>query len=190
MKRPGILIRPFLFLKMENFKIRKATVADAARIAYVKYRGWQDTYRGIIIDAFLDAMNPDSISNDWQKILDPRNTRNSTAVMVNEKNEIIGFVSYGLSHNEVHKGEAEILALYVLKEYHGKGIGAMLFLYGINALKAAAFQSFFLYVLAQNPAVHFYRKFHPDKEYPATVNLGGNDYEEIGLVWNDISKVW
>jgi ribosomal protein S18 acetylase RimI-like enzyme len=175
---------------MENFKIRKAIGEDAAGVAAVKYYGWQDTYKGIINDAYLKSMNVDELQKSWRKILVPENTRSTTDVMVNDAGEIIGFVSYGINFKGTLNADAEILALYVLKKYHGRGIGAKLFLQGIRQLQAAGVRSFYLYVLAQNPALYFYRKFNPDSEHTAQIQIGGNDYEEVGLVWRDIQRTF
>jgi ribosomal protein S18 acetylase RimI-like enzyme len=167
---------------MNSFSIRRATVEDALAVAAVKYHGWQNTYRGIISDAYLDAMDLDELGATWIKILSPENKRNSTDVMVNDTGAVTGFVSYSKHGNEKLNVEGEIMALYLLKEYHGKGLGAQLFLQGINQLKVWEVNSFSLFVLAQNPALNFYRKFKPVQEFMEKIKLGGEEYEEVGLV--------
>ena len=173
---------------MENFEIRKAVVEDAAGVAAVKYHGWQDSYKGIISDSYLNSMNLNELETAWQKILSPENLRSTTEVMITDTGEIIGFLSYGKNLKGLMNTDAEILSLYLLKKYHGKGLGAKLFLQGIQQLKTAGAQSFYLYVLAQNPALDFYRRFNPDSEHPTQIQIGGNDYNEIGLVWSDIQR--
>ena len=43
-------------------QIRAATSGDAPGIARVQVLTWQQTYRGILPDAFLDALDMDAIS--------------------------------------------------------------------------------------------------------------------------------
>src|SRR5260370_1430958 len=77
---------------MGLFSIRKAQLEDAENIAMIKYRGWQDTYRGIISDLYLDAMSIPELEKQWRHILAPWVSQGVTDVMINEDSNIIGFI--------------------------------------------------------------------------------------------------
>ena len=166
---------------MNAFPIRRATVDDASGITNVKYRSWQDTYRGIISDSYLDAMSIDQLKTTWQQILSPQNTATVTDLMTNNEGEIIGYICYGKNDDPAFKATSEVYALYLLKSYHGKGLGATLFLKALSQQK-----SFVVRVLVKNPALSFYRKFKPDQECLSKVEIDGIKYDEMVLVWNQL----
>jgi ribosomal protein S18 acetylase RimI-like enzyme len=170
---------------MSSFVICEATGKHAEGITNVKYRGWQDTYRGIISNEYLDAMNIEELTLTWQKILSPENKVGKTDVLVNAVDEIIGFVSYARNRDALLDTEGVVMTLYLLKEYHGKGLGAQLFKHGIEQLKHIGVSSFHLNVLTQNPAVKFYRKFKPASEKVAKIKIGDREYDELTLIWKD-----
>ncbi len=57
-------------------------------------------------------------------------------------------------------------------------------MHGVNELRKLGFQSFSVFVLTKNPTLDFYRKFKPDFEINEVVEIGDEDYDEIGLAWN------
>jgi len=171
---------------MPDFKIRSATLEDAAGIAYVQYHGWQETYRGIISDSYLDEMSLEKGTARWNNNL--QSPLGFNDVLLNEAKEIIGFVSCGKSRPNKLNCEGEIYALYVLKKYHGLGLGKQLFAHAVSRLRESGLQSFCVFVLPENPSVHFYKKFNPDMQEYEPVKIGGKKYEDLGLGWRDINK--
>jgi len=49
----------------------RAGRADAAAIARIQVRAWQDGYRGIVSDAFLDGLSVGEVEETWRGLLDP-----------------------------------------------------------------------------------------------------------------------
>ncbi len=78
-------------------------------------------------------------------------------------------------------------ALYLLKSHHHLGIGKDLFHQTVVELNNRGFKSICLHVLAENPALQFYRKFNPNVEEKSTVKMGEKEYDEIALGWIDIN---
>jgi len=171
---------------MPDFEIRSATLEDATGIAFVQYHGWQETYKGIISDSYLDAMNLEERTARWNKNL--QSPLGFNDVLLNEDKEIIGYVSCGKNRPNKLNCEGEIYALYLLKKYHGLGLGKQLFEHAVNHLQKSGFQSFCVFVLPQNPSVHFYKKFNPDMQEYEPVKIGDKEYEDMGLGWSDINK--
>ena len=172
---------------MQNFDIRTATLDDAMAIASVRLQSWLETYRGIESDVYLDAMRLSESEERWKIILSHPNTQKFNAVVTNENEEVVGFVSGGKARDNETKTEGEIYALYLLKKYHSLGLGKRLFIHGVDEMRKLGFQSFSVFVLTQNPTLHFYRKFKPDFEINEVVELGDEDYDEIGLAWDTMN---
>ena len=172
---------------MESYVIRPAVLADAEGIALARHQSWLETYTGIIHPAYLAAMSEEEAIARWKNILSQPGTDRFTAVLVcNDK--IAGFASGGRSRSDSFNVDGEIYALYLLKEYHGRGWGAKLFTYAVEELKRIGYQSFCLYVLTENPPVGFYKKFKPDMEDDDVVEIGEEDYSDTGLAWTDMEK--
>lgn len=70
--------------------------------------------------------------------------------------KVVGFISYGNFRDETIQA-GEIIALYVLKDYYGKGIAQKLMKTALTALNH--FSEIFLWVLKDNKrAIAFYQK--------------------------------
>jgi hypothetical protein len=54
--------------------LRPATVADAAAISHIHVESWRTTYRGVVPDAFLDALSARGAGNS-----NSRRTRGSSS---------------------------------------------------------------------------------------------------------------
>ena len=70
--------------------------------------------------------------------------------------KVVGFVSYG-DFRDLDKRESEIIALYVLKSYYGKGVGQQLMQAAFAVLDG--YQEIILWFLEDNKrAIAFYEK--------------------------------
>ncbi len=99
--------------------IRDMVPEDYDQKAYIHYKTWIDTYSGLIGPQFLAHQTLEkcrSIARRW-----PQNT-----LVADCSGETVGFGCY-IRHPD---GSGEINAIYILKEFHGMGIGKKL----MNAL--------------------------------------------------------
>lgn len=104
---------------MDNLIIRKATVDDAEGKGYVHYQSWIETYTGLFPD---DVMRKLSLEKTVKLAMDyPENTY---VAIVDDK--IIGLSCYLESRDEDLVDTGEIMAIYILKDYQGLGIGKKL----------------------------------------------------------------
>src|SRR5262249_59084004 len=55
--------------RLNDFRIRAATPADACAIARVHVQAWQETYRGLVPDAMLDALSVKRNTGMWETII-------------------------------------------------------------------------------------------------------------------------
>ncbi|MFN8287641.1 MAG: GNAT family N-acetyltransferase [Chitinophagales bacterium] len=164
--------------------VRPATIDDAAGIALVNFTSWNETYHGLIDNAYLDSLSIDHYERKWKRILSTQNEHSFT-LLIEQDGKIVGYVSGGKAIHQLKSYEGEVYALYLLKEQHGKGYGKALFLSAVKHLQQSGFKSFCVFVLKDNPAAHFYSRFKPQFQQPAKVNIDGRDYEDIGFGWNN-----
>ena len=171
---------------LNEFTIRAAQIEDAPGIAFVKYDGWQKTYRGIVDDAFLNAMSLEKETARWKQII-PQ-PLGFHLVLVNKNSEIIGFISGGKSRPNELNCEAEVYAFYLLQQYHGQGLGKKVFRHVLHLFQEAGYRSFCVYVLTKNPALRFYQSFKPDKRVDVKEKIGDREYDDTGLGWSSIKN--
>lgn len=168
--------------------IRFATINDTKALAFINYTSWQETYRGIIDDSFLDTLNIENLNGKWQSFFngDPNKI---LLVVENENNEVIGYCCAGMARMNKNNFQSEIYALYLLKTYHHRGWGKQLFINAINELQRLGFNSCHLYVLKDNPSVNFYRLFEPGYEQLEKKKIGEKEYDEIIMGWKDFRNL-
>ena len=105
-------------------KIRPARQSDAGGIARVYVQTWQDTYRGILPEGYLDAMTVTGYERSFCK--DLQNSRVISFVAEKKPNEIVGFVTGGDESKRDWIYSGEIYTLYVQKDYQRQGVGLKL----------------------------------------------------------------
>ncbi|PAT01799.1 hypothetical protein CI105_04740 [Candidatus Izimaplasma bacterium ZiA1] len=99
--------------------IRKATSLDAEGKGYVHYHSWNQTYTGLIDQDYLDSRSLEGCIETAKKF------PNNTFVAVDNK-KIVGFASYIKARDEDINNAGEVIAIYLLKEYKGLGLGKKL----------------------------------------------------------------
>ncbi len=147
---------------------------DRARVSRIYEQSWKYAYRGIIPQAYLDAIAP----GRWAARLDQPGR--STLVML-DGGAMVGTCSYGGSRFPEFAGFGEIVSIYLLPEYMGRGYGGLLLQAAVERLGQAGFACLFLWVLEENRrARRFYEKagFVPT-EHVLKTNIGGKPLREI-----------
>lgn len=161
-------------------KIRYLSPADSCEeISSVYEQSWKYAYKGIIPQDYLDSIP----KGQWCRAFD--NPERYTLVMLND-DKIIGTSSYCKSRFEIFSGWGEIISIYFLPEYMGKGYGEKLLNKVLDELKKMGFKTVFLWVLEENKrARHFYEKcgFCYSGEYMDDT-IGGKPLRELQYVLN------
>jgi len=140
-----------------NIEIRKAYPNEAEDITRVKALTWKTAYTGLISDEMIE----NRINHMTERIIKTENAikeKNNIYVVLVD-NKIVGTLSYGKSTNENYPDLGEIYSLYVLEEYHGLGLGKLLFFKGIESLIEMNYEDMILKVLKGNKTIHFYEKY-------------------------------
>ncbi len=157
------IIKQFANLIMvTKFKhqIRQATEKDHVNIAKVSTICWQQAYKGIFSDAFLQGI-------DWQPRVGFREkfyaeNKQVTGFVAEVDEQIVGFCDTGPAlavedRPDIANNYGEIYALYVLQDFHRQGIGAALFQAACEYLIKQGFARCIIWSLEANAAgIKFY----------------------------------
>jgi GNAT superfamily N-acetyltransferase len=136
--------------------VRDAEPDDAAAVAGVHVRSWQAAYRGLIPDAYLDALRPeDRMARYTFGSADPDAPATIVAV---EEGVIRGFATTGPSRDDDTPGAGELVGLYLDPDAWGLGVGRRLMAEARDRLVRRGFSDAILWVLVGNErAERFYR---------------------------------
>ena len=115
----------------------------------VHWQTWREAYDDLLPAEFQETMTLDRCRFFSQKY--PENT-----LIAMDGKKVVGFISYGNFRDETIQA-GEIIALYVLKDYYGKGVGKQLMHAAFAVLDR--FSEIYLWVLKDNKrAIAFYQK--------------------------------
>lgn len=136
---------------IEEIVIRPARPEDAKPIATVQIKTWQIAYAGIFPTDRLAALNEEleSRAERWESLLGDAE-RVSVTFVAESGGRVIGFANGGKQVKANFPQDAELFAIYLLPEYHGKGIGRRMFTAAADDLRNLGFSSLLLWVLADN----------------------------------------
>lgn len=115
----------------------------------VHWQTWREAYDNLLPAEYQETMTLDRCRFFSQKY--PENT-----LIAMDGKKVVGFISYGNFCDEAIQA-GEIIALYVLKDYYGKGVSEQLMHAAFVALDQ--FSEIYLWVLKDNKrAIAFYQK--------------------------------
>jgi GNAT superfamily N-acetyltransferase len=137
---------------MLTVQVRPATVSDAEALSVVQVRTWQAAYRGQVPQDHLDGLDPAARRPVWEQRLRDDRSPGAVLVLEHEAAGVIGFAAVSASRDPEADPQAtgEVMAVYVLPEFWGRGGGAMLMSAGVRRLAGAGFRAATLWVLETN----------------------------------------
>jgi len=137
---------------------RPAAPADVPAIAAVRIRSWQEAYRGVIPQDYLDSL---SVAAEVKR----REAHSLDGQHVAEANGgVVGWLyvgPYRADEGEDVPGPScgEVAAIYALPELWGRGVGRSLLGYGLGELRRLGLSPVLLWVLVANErARRFYER--------------------------------
>lgn len=144
-------------------EIRTASANDVPMLASMHVASWRETYDGILPDAMLAALSVESRAAMWDQVVRQPASLGSTVVHLAEFDGMLaGFGSCGAQRTEnlkIKGFDGEISAIYVLRTFQRKGIGARLLRTMAADLVSRALMAASLWVLRDNlVARRFYER--------------------------------
>ncbi|MDM8084970.1 GNAT family N-acetyltransferase [Cellulomonas cellasea] len=136
-------------------QVRPARVDDTADLARVHVAAWLGAYRGLLPDAFLDALDVADSQRRWDSLL-ADGLRPHLLVGVLD-GRVVGFVNSGPAFESVPDGE--VYALYVDPDAWGTGVGPTLLAAAEDELRGLGHREAVLWVMPGNTrARRFYER--------------------------------
>jgi ribosomal protein S18 acetylase RimI-like enzyme len=169
-------------LTME-FRIRPATVFDAANIPRLHLRAWRDTYKGLATVEAFNIMDEAFRHKRWQRTLSEPGPH-QLAVIAEHEGLVVGIGLSGAPGHAIFGGRGEIRSLYVDPVYKRRGLGRLLLRHlGTNLADHGYVGAALGVVVGNHPAVAFYQ------------SLGARSvghYTDPGPIWRseNIAFVW
>lgn len=97
-----------------EYLIRRKEQKDCKTIAHVVTVAWQETYRGIVNDEFLDNL-PNTEKERGKKSYNSFDINDNHQFVLEVDGEVVGFIKVGITDDEEYKNQGEIFALYIIK---------------------------------------------------------------------------
>lgn len=125
-------------------KIREVNAFDDLNaISHVYEASWKSAYRGIVPQEYLDHIP----EGQWCEAL---RAPGRHSLILLDGDHVVGTSSYSRSRAAATPELGEIISLYLLPAYWGKGYGGELLRATVNRLAALGFSDLFLWVLEEN----------------------------------------
>lgn len=152
-----------------NIIVREAALSDASALAEILVSSWKSAYSGLIPSDDLAKNTDISYRTEMFKkmLADPR----GDFYIALDDAVPCGHIMFSKSSDADLSDCAEIVAVYALQEYWGKGVGKVMMQTALEAIKEQGFKNTSLWVLKANlRARRFYEKFGfaPDGTEKAT----------------------
>lgn len=167
----------------KSILIRPATPEDAEKVVSVQVTAWQESYKDIIDQSFLDTMvySEERVSRRQGYFQSNKSLKCFVALC---GNQIIGFIDVGLSR-EHPLGKGEIYALYVLNDHKRQGIGTALWAAAVEYLNHQNLFPYIVWGLKENKSARkFYEKLGGVLIGTKESDMGGKLYPEVCYVFD------
>lgn len=141
-----------------SFRLRPGAFADIPAVSQAYASAWKETYAGVAPESFVSGMSEAAASQIFTQSLQP-NSYSYFLYVAEVGGRIVGFADGGKERSRpAMGGEGELYAIYLLKEFHGKGIGRELFKASLGCARLLGFHPMVAWVLESNPTRKFYEK--------------------------------
>ena len=173
----------------EGVTIRRAGPGDAEAIARVRIEGWQRSYKGLVPQRSLDAMNVPASLPLWQRVLEASGDVASVYVAERESG-IVGFAAGNRLEEPKHGFDAELTAIYLAPDVQRHGLGRRLV--GTIAAERATHgaSGMIVWVLAGHQAARaFYEALGATLVVEQPFEWDGMPLVEAGYGWRDLGSL-
>jgi ribosomal protein S18 acetylase RimI-like enzyme len=171
--------------------IREATAIDAEAIARVRVRSWQATYRGIIDDAYLDAMSIEAGRDRYLRTFDSDPAASFTRLTADDDGRVTGFAMAGASRGRAAAPRAaEIYLIYLMPAVQRQGLGTRLLRSMARGLDRRGMDSLVVWSLARNePACRFYERLGGRRCGERESPVGTQRLAEVAYRWDALAPL-
>lgn len=140
--------------------IRKVTLNDIEQLQQIGRQTFSETFSSSNTEENMATYLAEGFSNE--KLTEELSNESSEFYFALSENEVVGYlkINFGQSQTELQDDTAlEIERIYVLKDFHGKKVGQVLYEQAIEIAKQKNADYVWLGVWEENPrAISFYKK--------------------------------
>jgi L-amino acid N-acyltransferase YncA len=165
--------------------IRVATVQDAGAIARVHVESWRTTYAGIVPEAYLASLDVGQREASWREWL----TLDVDVFVAEVDGGVVGLVGGGAIREPVEGFDAELFAIYLLREAQRRGMGMALLKRLAGSLKERGFGSMVAWVLEDNSSGGFYSRSGGVRVASKEMEVGGVMLSVVAYGWTDLGMI-
>ena len=171
-------------VESRKIDIRSATPDDVPQIAKVHVESWQESFKGIAPEDYLQSMSVDR----RQEVFAERLTNPTYNLLVAEEPDrgVVGFIDFGTPDFENYGFDARVYSFYLLPEFQRLGLGARLFENCRRAMSDAGYGSMCLDTLEMSPYRRFYEKHGGRVVARDSHKLGDAEYATVIYGWESL----
>ncbi|MGO1242784.1 MAG: GNAT family N-acetyltransferase [Sphingobacterium sp.] len=166
---------------MENIIVQKATLDNIEQLQQIGRQTFSETFSSGNTEENMKKYLAEGFS--FEKLTEELNDKNSEFYFALSETKVIGYlkINFGKSQTELQDDTAlEIERIYVLKEFHGKKVGQILYEEAIEIAKQKKSDYVWLGVWEENPrAISFYKKNGFVEFDKHTFRLGDDEQTDI-----------
>lgn len=171
-------------------QIREMKQSDLSAIARVNVDVFRETHRGLVPDTFIADLSYERAEQRFQRMLEKKE-RQSTIFVAEDGCSIIGYAMGGLAREKVQDFDGELYGIYILPTHHGMGVGRNLVSSIAKHLKEHNAHSMFVVVFSDNMSARkFYQALGGQKVYARTIELGGENIQEVIYGWSSLDGLF
>ena len=172
---------------MQDFTVRHAEIDDAPDIARVRAESWRAAYRGIVPDAYLDAIDVSEWAERQRRNMEGQ-PHELMAFVAETGGRVVGWAVAGPNRHPSLDYAGELYAIYLLPQYQRRGIGTALTMTTARWLVSQGMDSMILWVLEDNhPSRRFYEALGGQLCGAKQTQIGGVWLPEVAYGWTDLA---
>lgn len=145
---------------MSNIEIKKVTINDLDQLQQIGRQTFYETFASGNTEENMNKYLDEAFS--VAKLTTELNDKNAEFYFATLDNDVIGYlkINFGQSQTELQDDKAvEIERIYVLKKFHGKNVGQLLYDKAVSIARQKNADYVWLGVWEENPrAINFYKK--------------------------------
>ena len=172
-------------INLDRVIIRASTLSDANEVAEIHVKSWQQSYRSIIDEHYLQNISCGDRLELRNKILQSNDPNQIHLVAVYD-GKIIGFCDAGSAFDSTANYRGEIYAIYLLEEFKKLSVGQRLLQAAHEFLAQKKLLPYVAWVLkANHSACAFYQKNGGIVSGEKIEEIGGKSYTEVAYIFGN-----
>ena len=163
--------------------VRPALAEDVGRLGRVRTASWQTAYGSILPEAELRRLDPSRASARFRHIVHAGRSQ-SLLVVHRPRQPVFGYAWGGPQKDRSLAFAGEVYELYLHPEEQGHGGGRQLLSAMLWRLAERMLWPTVIWVLADNPARHFYEACGGRQVLAGSVTVAGRRLPRLGFSWD------